>query len=272
MDLIYELGTNAIPHLADIDLIFEQIHIALNSKPVNKKFIQGLIVDLEHRLSLILKTDVFIHFYYSGDWIDNFGVMPIINPKSSDVKNDIVNMNLFAIERLHFFIGSKLIASAQPKQMTAILLHEIGHVTKHVSVLTSKIETLLHHIQFAFSYITLLKILFFPILIITSRSLNFKNHIDEYDADKFVNKYGYGDELASWLSNESKLLNIKNNKRTGLMIVYDTIIKFLFGESHPDFDKRLLEVVNNMKQTYSKEYDTLKLNQILNDYYKNKRI
>jgi len=268
MELLYELGTNIITGFGQIDLIFKNLKYELTTKKEDKVKIRTLITQLESKLS-----SIFIHFFYSGTWGDNFGVLPIID---SNKQQNVVNnkdINLFTVERLHFFIGAKLIRSSEPRQMTAILLHEIGHVVNHVSFMTLRIKDLLHGINNIILSDTLLKWAFFPILIITSRTLNFRNHIEEHDADKFVNKFGYGDELASWLMNESNKVQTKQSPKINkLTTVFNAVVNFILGNSHPDYDKRLSSVIDNMKTMYSKEYDILKIDQILNEYYKNKRI
>jgi len=264
MDLIFERGTHALSEFQEVDNIFAQ----LKKTDFNKS--RKLVLRLETVLESIFGTDVIIELQNHGSLIDNFAVLPILKP-TPEITRNIINptaIKLYDVQKLHFFIGVELIETSKPRQLTAILLHEIGHVIQHVSVMSERINSILSNIRLVsqiMGYIPLISLIFLPIFVITTRTLNFRNHINEYHADKFATQYGYGDDLIKWC-----LINVKEKQteKINLIKIFSTLHRFLFGSSHPSFDKRILAVIEEMKSKYSKEYGNAKIEKLLNEYYK----
>jgi len=264
MQLIYERGSQALPELREVEIIFKELKTAKSTKM--------LVTKLERLLKSILGTNVIVELQQHGRLRDNFAVLPILRPSKDVKKVNVLDSNqiqLNEVEIIYFMMGIDLIKEAQPRQVTAILLHEIGHVTAHITKLSWLINinlSKLKYISDILSRIPIINMLFSPLFIITSRSLNFRNHIHEYNADKFAVKYGYGDDLINWSIKHglSSSGSVPKN-----MVGLSYILKRLFeGSSHPSFKKRIHAVIDEMKENYSKEYGNRKIKVLLDKYYK----
>ncbi len=262
MNLLLERGTNILPGLTDIDRLFGQLKQDPDDAAIKNK--------LESELQNIFGVQFIIEIVKSGELSDNFAVLPIMKV-SSKSNNQITEttVKLFDFDLVYLFIGVDLLKISKPKQITAILLHEIGHVIEHSSTIQTFLMSMLHKINYAsnlLSRIPIINFVFFPLLIITSRTLTFTNHAYEYGADKFAVKYGYGDEIAQWCLDHLK--HNSKNKTTNNTSLFKFIESIFDYSTHPTFNNRLIEVTNEIKQTYSKHYNNKKIDAILNKYYK----
>jgi len=263
--LIYERGSNALPELNKVDHIFGKLQVA---KPSEHR---PILVKMEKLLSRIFATTVVVQLQ-QGRLSDNFAVLPILKPNKTGKATHKLKPNsvkLLHVDVLYLLIGVDLVKESKPRQMTAILLHEIGHVTEHITQTSAMIEMYLDKVKFVtdlLSRIPIINFIFSPLFIITSRTLNFRNHAYEYGADVFAIKYGYGDDLAEWCVDAMAAPQPKIPKNlTGLTY----ILKHLFeGSSHPSFKKRVIAVIKEMKSNYSKQYGDERVKEILDKYYK----
>lgn len=265
MKLIYERGSNALPELNKVDNIFGKLKAA---KPSATK---PIVTQLEKLLSNIFSTNVVIQIQ-QGRLSDNFAVLPILKPdKTGNATHKLTSksVKLLHVDVLYLLIGMDLIKESEPRQITAILLHEIGHVTEHISTTSAIIEHYLEKMKFItdlLSRIPIINFVFSPLFIITSRTLHFRNHAYEYGADKFAVRYGYGDDLAEWCMNTMTSQSSKVPKNiTGLTYMMKQLFE---GSSHPSFKKRLIAVIKDMKSNYSKEYGDERIKELLDKYYK----
>jgi hypothetical protein len=185
------------------------------------------------------------------------------------------------ISKIYILFGQNLIDALSARQLTAILLHELGHCFAHTSnapyILLRLLEISPVPILVSVPLSSLITTIYLPIQLIAllttilfSRSLTFLEHKSEYKADQFAIKYGYGDEMI-------KVLNIfeQENKKTKLdRPWYIKLIKFIHElmtvSTHPDNPSRIKILFKQMVQDYTKMYPELsnELNIILAQFDK----
>lgn len=269
MRLITEIGKNVLPGLDKIDLLFKELKTGKN---VAKR--GQTLVKMENQLEKIFGSPFTLEIEYLGPYSDNFVVIPILKQAGKiTTKEDFVSLG--NVKKMNIIVGMELVKELRPRELTAIMLHEIGHVAEHISQSVIKLYNLLWPIHKVTNFLTKLPIiglLLIPIFIITSRSLSWTQHVFEFSADKFAVKYGYGDELASaahkWAKSDQKY-----NKLSGktlmqkLGIIADLFSGKVFGVTHPKNEDRIKAIVQEMKKNYSNQYKSKRLQKIL-DYYK----
>jgi len=264
MKLLYERGSHALSELTDIDNLFAEL------KKTKKSKARPLVDKLEKKLSKIFGTTVIVELQNHGEFVDNFAVLPILYSDKQKTKDNVLTPNsikLNKIELLYLMIGMDLVKDSKPRQITGILLHEVGHVTQHVSMMSNYLTQFLQQFQYIsdiMSRVPVINFVFSPLFIITTRSLNFRNHAFEYGADKFAIQYGYGDDLAEWCFEHLKQKRKVPFNLSGAAYMLKTLFE---GSSHPSFKKRIYAVIKEMKTNYSKEYGDKRLKQLLDKYY-----
>jgi len=263
MELLYERGSNALPQLNQVDAMFKVL------KRLEPSKVRPVVNKLEKLLSKLFGTTVIIELQNHGDLTDNFAVLPILKDKPEENRLTAKSITLNDIDVLYFMIGIDLIKQSKPRQITAILLHEIGHVVEHVTRMNALFDSVLHRIKYIsdiLSRVPIINFIFGPLFIITTRSLNFRNHQYEHNADQFAVKYGYGDDLAQWC-----LTDVNASKQkvpfnfTGIAYRLKRIFE---GSDHPSFKKRIAVIAKEMKKSYGKEYGNKKIETLLDKYYK----
>lgn len=268
MQIITEIGKHPLSGMQEIDALFKHVkRCKTNSQRME------VLSKMEDQLRQTFMTEFSIEIKYVGIYSDNFIVIPELKPSGKlTTTQDLVKLG--HIKKLNFIIGMDLIVDATPRELTAILLHEIGHVTTHISnsiIVLHNILKPINSISNVLSRIPILGTVLFPIIIITSRSLNWTQHVFEYNADKFAVKYGYGDELAKlihrWDTHE-KNQNTFSNKRFSekLDLAISLIKDSILGVTHPTYKSRIKTISNEMKKNYLKEYKSKTLQKVL-DYY-----
>ena len=184
------------------------------------------------------------------------------NPKS--INSDNAKKHIKAI---YIILGKKLIAEFPPKQLTAIVLHELGHVYQHTSNLGLILPNLINIIaKGGVQDVDELKekslirrVLTIPLitaLFPLSRSLTFSDHMEELKSDEYATKYGYGDELTRVFYRFSKW---SGEKRSSNWIgrVWSNMKKLFSLSSHPKDSDRICSIIKKMKSEYKKTYPTL---------------
>ena len=156
---------------------------------------------------------------------------------SKYVNRVIINFNPVFMQKL------------KPRELTAVLLHEIGHIYQHKSHVYHVLRTI-------FSKSSGILIFFLPIIpalitiLLILRSIDFLEHRNEYNADEFANKYGYGDELVRAF----KKTLTPQNKKPVKEIVKDFLLKIFLGTSHPPTRKRMCKLINDSLKKYKDLY------------------
>lgn len=198
-----------------------------------------------------------------------------------DIKDiEVVEEPSKYIKKLYIIFGDGLIDRFSARELTAILLHELGHSFTYTSnlprILLALFQksvgvvgmTLKYPIMWIFNLITIPVYLISTLIIITVvRSLTFVEHKSEYKADQFATKYGYGDEMI-------KVLYILHGKEKEIESheawwkkIWNFIEDLFSPSSHPTSSNRIKEVNENIINEYKKLYPKLsmELNIILKD-------
>lgn len=265
---INEIGQRKHSELETVDKLFENIVYK------NETRVQDLkdISKIENKLSKIFDTKINIELKYRSS--DNVSVIPILKKNALEKKYLKVSdcETIFIDINFNFFEQNKLKGS----EMTAIILHEFGHVenslTANIHVMHSKISKM-RYIQNKLNRIPIVNTIILPLLIITTRSSNFVNHIREFHADNFAIQHGYGDELMNAIIKMDKYQKSKKQIKDSsdlynkLHKMLNNILNFLFGSTHPADEKRIKKIANQIIENYSNEYGDKRIKALLKKYY-----
>ena len=263
MDILLEVGKNVLPGLTDLDVLFTDL------KKTEKSTDEAKIkIKIEKLLTKIFSTPFELDIHHLGDLSYNCAVMPILKSNGKIEKGEDF-VKLGNIKKVYIILGTNLLKDITPREMTAIILHEIGHIVNHIGESLSSLRYFSHKTSYILSvlnHVPVLNAVILPLYIISSRTLYFTSHVGEYNADKFAAEYGYGDELISvihkWDLEESKYNSQKNFTSYLSQLKY-----FILGKSHPDDKDRIKELAEEIKKNYSNKYKSKKLENILNEYY-----
>lgn len=263
---INEVGTRNVKGLKEIDDYFANLRKTNSQR-------QAVIFKekLEKHLEKTFGPEFFIDLQYVGPHSVNCGIIPVLTSRK-DAKKDIFENNkikIFSVKKVHIILGMILLKNVieTPEQMTAIILHEIGHLTqcfkKEYDALIKK-NMLLQFFETLNLFPIINTLIVIP-YILTSRSLFFTQHVREYDADKFATRYGYGDELAEMLKNvELRNKEYYRRRRFTLPQILNTIKEMIMSKSHPSFEDRIKKISNDIKNEYADNYkDSDKIKKIL---------
>lgn len=270
---------------------FEQIEIAFDNMQKNKNYIQSLSI-IESHLSVLLDTKVQVKiiasrqsdpFYIMSVFPEESIIDRLVNNIVDEEKEDVIK-DIFASNQLWIIeIDSRIITDnafqLTPKELTALLLHEVGHIALENTII-NRIRTILK-LQFARSSLGTKNILrdhFYKALVKIpianefvldgERSKLARKSLDkrEKQADNYAVKAGYRDELISALD---KIINASSvqSKRRSLTSSDPLVASYSFTVKTVDNLKNRKEaiVVNDMSRLFqSTSSPTLKslLNQI----------
>jgi hypothetical protein len=264
MDVIFEVGIRRIKDLEKIDMLFYKLKMSKDKFERNK-----ILREFEIELEKIFSVSVFIEYHHFGSYSQNFAIAPEIKiNKDVKIKEYDDFVKFVNVKRVNLIFGNDFIKMHTPAELTAILLHEIGHLTNYISTATNmffNIMRSLYLISRPFQSLPIIGTIFYPIFLLTSRSLNFREHIGEYEADKFAVKYGYGDELISAI-NKWKNQEIKHKSSFSLLERLSMLQDLITKTDHPDNDDRILKITELMKKTYADKYNLPKIQKLLNSY------
>ncbi len=150
--------------------------------------------------------------------------------------------------------------------LTAILLHELGHCFNYTSNFPN---IFLSVMRWVFNIIGIFpKMIVLPLIglgwfyaltitvtaFVVCRSLTFLEHLGEYKADQFVVRYGYGDELAKFFDLIHKEDLRQQHHTSWIKKALVRLFRFFIPSSHPDIDKRIEHVANDVMNEYKKLY------------------
>jgi hypothetical protein len=170
------------------------------------------------------------------------------------------------IKKIYIVFGSILVRDFTARELTAILLHELGHCFTYTANMPGKLINLLRKI---FTVIGLMpKVILIPLIslslihvflisvvsLIICRSLTFLEHRAEYKADQFAAKYGYGDEIIKVLYKVQKIREDAWSKVSWFKKALNFIIQFFIPKTHPVENKRIIETSEKMLLDYKKLY------------------
>jgi Zn-dependent protease with chaperone function len=284
-ELIFEVSKYRSDILKDIDKLFAALKE--NHKDLAaKKELTEKIKEFSgvKQVVLTLKTEY-----------TNASVIPIYNQIiSTDLINllkdfesgeNLKNLNVIEepskyIKKVYIIIGIDLINMFSPRELTSILLHELGHVYTYTSNLPRLLLNVFQKLVgfageiFKTPILAILNLLSLPayliaslIIITLTRSLTFLEHKAEYRADQFPIKYGYGDEFVKVLHKlHNKQIEIKKHL-TWYEKLWNFINSWFVPSTHPTSSKRINEMSDKILDDYKKLYPNLdkELNIILKD-------
>lgn len=166
------------------------------------------------------------------------------------------------IKRVELIFGRELLNQCNSQECVAIILHEIGHSFAHTTnipnlfvIIRNKLDSILKKLTNV-SIIPSIMLLTF-LLSNISKSLSFFEHTSEYNADEFVVKYGYGDDLMNVLNKYRSTIS-KNNQSWVKQIINTFLQLFKSGSSHPSNEKRLCSMKQKMLDRYKDQYNPIK--------------
>ena len=251
--LIFEISPNAPKYLKQLDDLFQDIKLNYSNQNIKQSLpkIQSALSEITgiKKIKLInLKREetAFIYPEYNFNKLSNIQ-KGLMDESFNHVERIIIAINF------NFFLNK---ASLTPQEMTSIILHEIGHLTQHRSKFSLYLFDILRRIKILLKSIPYLPSLLF-IMFIYSRPLSFFEHKKEYECDKFATKYGYGDELTSvFIKLNPSLFN--TNKAKSRWDKIKELFKTFFNISdHPNDERRICQLMNDMKTEYMKDYPEL---------------
>jgi hypothetical protein len=169
------------------------------------------------------------------------------------------------IDKVYFVVGSYVIDTLSQKELTAILLHELGHVDEHTSTLMAMMSSIVGEysqhgttISLIIPFIWLL----LPVFILTSHVARLYDRLEEYKSDNYATINGYGEEMAKALYKLKQIddkQSLSKNKNMGILDkVKRFIMNFLYPPEFPSDKKRICRTINSMLDDYKKQYPDLK--------------
>lgn len=274
-ELIFEVSKYRSDILADIDKLFGQLKKNNKDLAAKKELVKKI-----KQFSLIKQVVLTFKPNYM-----NAAVIPVYN---QTISTDLVNLlkdfeagenlkNLTVVEeqskyidKVYIIIGLDLLNMFSPRELTAILLHELGHVYTYTSNLPRILVNLLQKSVgiagnvFKTPILLFLNLFTVPAYIVSSliiitlvRSLTFLEHRSEYRADQFPIKYGYGDEFVRVLYKLHTKHIEKDKQKIWYKKLWDFINYIFIPSSHPLSSKRIEEMSDKMLQDYKKLYPHL---------------
>ncbi len=284
--LIQEVSEFAPQKLKELEETFKKLKRSHNNKKARIELIQQikdftkipevvLFVDDEFNAGVITvyKSNSIKDIYKS--FLESVKSKQQLIPPDQLKKITTVQESADLIQRIYMFIGKPLLNILTPQELVGVFLHEFGHVY----AVTSSVP---QNIFFLFKSLLKLTFIIQPMLlrlgVLTSvphllilylfltASLNgitFTEHAGEYRSDSFALKYGYGDELIGALNKfhgkekgkpgfTSKIKDLIKK----VLEIFQRIFTPIFNSTHPDTDKRIQrledQIFNEFKSIYPK--------------------
>ncbi len=254
-NLIFEASRFREPVLKKIDSSFQKMKKTAAFKGEDKRNLQKLVSEFTGATKVYVSVKKNMMNAYIIPIYNGILFKDIKDKKNSAIKNTMLSgdiQNSKYIDKLYITFGDQLIETLQPTELTAVLLHELGHAFLHTSHVRVIVNLILRKISFILGvvlYFNSIPFSFFPWLVVL-RTLNFLDHLEEYNADKYAVKYGYADDMSRVLI---KFHNIETKNKSKIHIFLIEVLKFILLSSHPRSKSRL----SKLKKTYQKKYAEL---------------
>jgi hypothetical protein len=274
-ELVFEASQFRSEILKEVDQNFTQIKKDKTDLAAKKALVKN-IKDFSGIKDVII---TFKKEYY------NVAVIPIYNQLvSTDLLNvfkdyeagenikslTVVEEPTKYIKKVYIIIGNEIVDKLLPRELTAIILHELGHCFTYTAnlprVLLAFFQKYIGRIGLVLKIPVLwfLKIFVLPAFLISTliiitvvRSLTFLEHKSEYKADQFATKYGYGEEMIKVL-HKIYTRQVEREKYETWQEKLCDFMKELFSPPvHPVNSRRIEEVNDQMLNEYKKLYPKL---------------
>lgn len=265
---IFEVSRSRPQELKDIERLFDQIRrLKFGSR---ERII--LVKDLAKSISIFTKIKKVVvstkkNYFNATVMADYNNLLPELFKKK--IKPEEANRY---IKGFYLVIGDQMYNKLQAKELTAILLHEIGHLYQHTALLGLAAPKIVKSLSLTASWLSTFTTLAsggttapitIPLSMATyalSRTLTFGEHMNELDADDYAAKHGYGDEIAKAFYKFNKIKtggSIERQPKSWLGRIYKFIKKSFDVSTHPSDPDRICSVINSMKKDYVKQYPKL---------------
>jgi hypothetical protein len=256
MATITEVAQNVDRRFLKIDQLFKEIK---QQKKINQ--INSTLIKIETKLSKIFDVNILIQADYIGQDIDNVICIPVLKKG----KLWTTDLSLNDVDSINIILGYDIIRNNTPSQLTAIMLHEIGHVANHLKGFSLSVDQFFKHLGPAGQLINLLPIIGVIFFIVKLGGLKITSRLKEYKADAYAVKYGYGDELMQALHKLDKTGRQARSEASILTRLLNTINDFL-SKFHPSKEARIKQIYNDIISEYSNQYKSKKITNIMNKY------
>ncbi len=284
-ELIFEASKFRSEILKDIDQDFALIKKDKKDLAAKKSLVENIkkFTNTKH-VNVSIKKDYMnaavIPIYNQVLSIDLINILKDYEAGENIRNVDVVEEPSKYIKKMYIMFGDELIDMFSPRELTAILLHELGHVFTYTANLPRILLSLFQKsvgiagMMLKTPILWLLNLISLPAYIISSliimivvRTLTFLEHKSEYKADQFAAKYGYGDEMIKVLYKLHNKQIERQSQQTWYEKIWNFIGTIFQPSSHPASSKRIKEVNEQILKDYKKMYPTLsnELNIILKD-------
>ena len=277
---LFEVVHNRSSILRDIDIAFMNLQKDIK----NKQHLISLVNNIRTWTNIknvrvkILKNswDTYVVPIYNSESLSKEIKLQLERRKTApySLASKTVSESEKYIKGMYIYIGQNMFEQFHYRELTAILLHEIGHTFAH----TATFPTVLERILKPLSQTTTVGVSLTPLItspvgiaillasITMTRTISFLEHKGEYNADAFAAKYGYGKEMVTVLD-KFRTMTYVQKKKNFLMSMVEYIRNFLFPSTHPSDKKRICKLVQTMKTDYIKHYPKIDsdLNTIMSD-------
>lgn len=271
---LFEVANNVRPEIKLIHKTFSEIK-------ERNKYNALDIISLTSCLERIFKCKFNIEFI-PNEW--NAYVLPFYESKNKEITIDNktpveISSIMKTASEINIWFGIPFLKDFTSGELTAILLHELGHVyidsTTKIYMIAQAIDTFfisilefISSILGAINLVTLasggdrlIKPVFSASLCVLIYALKLPCRIcsrkNEKLADNYAVKMGYGDELISAF--------MKLDKETSKDIGFFTklkrfVISFLFLNTHPNTKDRVNTILKDIEKDYSDKYPNVSKN------------
>lgn len=256
MVTILEVAQKIDRRFLEIDNLFKETKLQTKIGQVNSSLIK-----IEKKLQAIFNIDIRLQADYIGTEVNNVVCIPIFKKNQSFTKK----LSLDNIDSINIILGYNIISMNTPSELTAIILHEIGHISNSLEGFQLWINQTLLRLDPISSLLTLIPIIGGIFFLLRLGGFKLTSRIKEYKADTYAVKHGYGDELMSALNKINKI-NIKHNKETTIFKKIVSSIENFLTSMHPKEEFRIQQIYNNIIDEYADNYDSKKINKIVKKY------
>ena len=266
-EIMFEVSYKRSPVLKQIDELFRELKNNIHDRSIHKQ--------LEQRIQEFSKIKK-IHFYIQKTEYNAF-VYPVYKENLPEIFSEIekVKSDTYAeetakyIKRAYIVFGDGYVDEWSPRTLTAVLLHELGHLYQH----TANYSFLIRRMSFIYSrklfkggglamgVATLFNPAFLPLLLASfalSRTLTFNDHLAELDADSYAAKYGYAEELIRLHMSGIKWDNAVNKQKSWMSRMWDHLMSIILPSTHPSDKDRVCNMIEKMKDEHKKMYPKMK--------------